>query len=464
MRAIYTYWTDGKDISVLNAGFNNMRDMAVMVTISIRKLKENNPKITSVHLVTNTIGKELFADRYPVPFDQVDVILDSMDGRVHPDHWAYAKLMAYAAQDGPFIHIDCDVILWKALPEALTSAPLFFQNKEFIDIHDGYTHNINKAKDHLPADIRTDVEWAYNCGIVGSNRPDLMRRWLAMADEFIFSPANAAYWQHNHDRHSTNHLFEQYFISSIVATEGTVPGVLLPDFQYGMEQDAITHLWGDSKRGADVMARLYARLQREYPTDYAAIMAETLDHADVFTSIYRQKHWGEGSGGGSSEEQTAAYRQFLSDFILKKKVKSVVDLGCGYWAFNELINWHGAAYTGIDVVDAVQGQNRAKSATENRHFITGDIRTCDIPKCDLLIIKDVLIHWTNAEVITFFGRKLPAKHILITNDDRVQEVNTDISVPGQYRDIDITKKPFNIKAKVVMDWGFPHKSTWLLSK
>ena len=129
MKAIYTYWTDGKDISALNAGFNNLRDMAAMVTLSIRKLKEQNPQIISVHLVTNTIGKQLFADKYPVPFDQVDVILDELNGVLSPDHWAFPKIMAYAAQTEPFIHIDCDVILWEPLSEELTSKDLFFQNK-----------------------------------------------------------------------------------------------------------------------------------------------------------------------------------------------------------------------------------------------------------------------------------------------------------------------------------------------
>jgi SAM-dependent methyltransferase len=142
----------------------------------------------------------------------------------------------------------------------------------------------------------------------------------------------------------------------------------------------------------------------------------------------------------------------------------VVDLGCGYWAFNELIEWHGAHYTGIDVVEAVIADNMRTSLATGRQFITADIRTCDIPACDLLIIKDVLIHWTNAEVTAFLNRKIPAKHILITNDDRVAELNTDISAPGEFRDIDITKAPFNAKASVVLKWEYPHKSTWALTK
>lgn len=435
--------------------------MATMVTLSIRKLKENNSDITSVHLVTNSIGKKLFADRYPVPFDQVDVLLDDLDGRLNPDHWAYAKLRAYAAQDGPFIHIDCDVILWKPLPTELTSAPLFFQNKELLVSHGGYVHLLENANGHLPTGIGRNVEWAYNCGIVGSNRPDLMRRWLALAEDFIFSPKNEPYWKRTTDKHSTNHLFEQYFISSLVASEDISPAELLPEFSYGMQQDSITHLWGQTKRDVHTMNRLYTRLEREYPNDHVAIMEVVPDHAEVFANIYRQNHWGIGSGGGSTDEATTVYRKFLSDFIKDNKVKSVVDLGCGYWAFNDLIKWHGASYTGIDVVEAVQDHNRLHHGDVGG-FITADIRTCNIPKCDLLIIKDVMIHWMNAEVLAFFERELPAKYVLITNDDRVENVNTDIAVPGHYRDIDITKEPFNIKAEVVLDWEFPHKSTWLI--
>ena len=461
MRAIYTYWTDGKDITTVNAGFNNLRDMAAMVAISIRKLKENNPKITEVHLITNTVGKQLFADRYPVPFDRVDVILDGLDGKVIPDHWAFAKLTAYAAQDGPFIHVDCDVILWKELPEELTSSELFFQNKEDLLTHQGYFATLNNARSAVPSEINTNVRWAYNCGIVGGNRPDIMRKWLALASEYLFDPKNKQYWDRTEDKHSTNHMFEQFFISCIVAEEGIVPGELLPDFSYGMKQDAITHLWGGAKRVTSTIDRIYARLERDYPSDYAAIMSEVPDHKDVFTNIYKQRHWGEGSGGGSTDEATAVYQLFLSKFIADKKIKTVVDLGCGYWAFNESINWAKASYTGIDVVEAVQNDNALKYTSPKRKFIADDVRTCDIPVCDLLIIKDVMIHWTNAEVIEFLQRDLPAKYILITNDDRVESENTDIPVPGRYRDVDITKAPINVSAEVVLKWEYPHKSTWL---
>lgn len=463
MRAVYTYWTNGKDIATVNAGFNNLRDMAAMITVSIRKLKEQNPCITSVELVTNSIGRQIFSDRYPVPFDTVATVLDDMNGKVHSDHWAYAKLRAYAAQTGPFVHIDNDVILWEPLSEDLLTSSVFFQNKEHVESHSGYAHMLKNAAGHLPAGITDNVKWAYNCGIVGCTTPELMAEWIAKADEYLFSADNADYWTATTDKHSTNHLFEQYFISSIIASKGIAAKELLPDFHYGMRQSKITHLWGGSKRDPNNVKRIYARLQNDYLQDYERIMAVVPDHADVFTAIYRQRKWGEGSGGGSTDAATTVYRQFISDFIRKNKVKTVVDLGCGYWAFNDLIDWHGATYTGIDVVEGVQYHNRANNG-HDREFITADITKCDIPACDLLIIKDVLIHWTNNEVKAFLKRKIPAKHVLITNDDRVAELNSDLIAPGEYRDIDITKPPFNAKAAVVLKWEYPHKSTWALKK
>ena len=462
MKAIYTYWTDGKDVSALNGGFNNLRDMAAMVTLSIRKLKEQNPQIISVHLVTNTIGKQLFADKYPVPFDQVDVILDELDGVLSPNHWAFAKIMAYAAQTEPFIHIDCDVILWEPLSEELTSKDLFFQNKEDLSTHQGYHVTMDNAKTVLPIDFDYKVKWAYNCGIVGSKRPDIMQKWLAMAKDYLFNPKNEAYWHWCKDKHSTNHLFEQYFISTLVKHEGIECGELLPNFTYDIDQTAITHLWGPVKRDAAIIEQVYSKLERTYPDDYATLMQVKVDHKDVFTTIYKQRHWGEGSGGGSAIEVTQEYRDLLSKFIKDKAITSVVDLGCGYWAFNDYVEWNGANYIGIDVVDAVQDYNRLNVKQPNCKFITDNILTCKIPKCDLLIIKDVMIHWTNAEVQTFFKRKINAKYILITNDDRVTDVNTDIVAPGQYRDIDVTKIPFNIAAEVIMKWDSQHKSTWLI--
>ncbi|MCF8256994.1 MAG: class I SAM-dependent methyltransferase [Flavobacteriales bacterium] len=463
MRAVYTYWTDGKDISTLNAGFNNLRDMAAMVSLSIRTLRRNNPWISSVQLVTNSVGRRVFADRYPMPFDEVAVILDHLDGRVHPDHWGYAKICAYAHQDGPFIHIDNDVVLWRPLSSAFTSAPLFFQNRENISSHQGYAGMLNAATGFLLANISQNVEWAYNCGIVGANDLDIVKHWKVAVDEFLFDEGNARYWQQTIDRHSTNHLFEQYFISSLARSIGVVPKELLTDFRYGMDQKEITHLWGGSKRLGHNMDRVHAKLASMFPDDHAAIMAVRPDHADVFASVYRTKKWGNGSGGGSTVEVTEAYREFLSAFVKQNDIGSVVDLGCGYWGFNGLVRWNGAKYHGIDVVDAVVADNREGHRSNDRTWEVADIRTCPIPPCDLLIIKDVLIHWTNKEVQDFFQRDLPARYILITNDDRVQEVNTDIHVPGEFRDVDITKAPFHINADVVFKWSNVSKSTWLIS-
>jgi len=462
MKAVYSYWTDGMSINTVNAGFNNLADMAEVMTLSIRMLKRFNPRITEVEFVTNTIGKQMFSDRYPVPFDRVCVALDALNGKCNHDHWAYAKICAYALQAEPFVHIDNDVILWKPLSDELLESPLFFQNKEMVATHTGYAVMLDWFHGHLPKGIGKNVDWAYNCGVVGANDLDTIREWKATVDEFLFSPQNAIKWSTIDNKHSTNHLFEQYFISSLIKTKGIQPGELIPDFDYGVSTDLITHLWGDSKRKPQNMDRVRKRLAASFPEDAAALRQVEVEHRDIFTSIYRTRKWGEGSGGGSSIETTTGYRDFLSDFIKEKGIATVVDLACGYWAFNGLVRWHGAKYLGIDVVEAVIADNLAGYQASDRNWEIADIRTCEFPECDLLIIKDVLIHWTNQEVRDFFKRDLRAKYILVTNDDRVGDTNIDINVPGEFRDIDITKAPFHIRAEVVHKWTTASKSTWLI--
>lgn len=87
-------------------------------------------------LVTDSAGKALLVDTLGLSFTSVSTELDCLRD-ADPDLWALGKLVAYSIQDEPFIHLDTDVFLWRALPARLTSAPVLAQHREQFDTDSG---------------------------------------------------------------------------------------------------------------------------------------------------------------------------------------------------------------------------------------------------------------------------------------------------------------------------------------
>lgn len=134
-------------------------------------------------------------------------------------------------------------------------------------------------------------------------------------------------------------------------------------------------------------------------------------HKEVFTEIYDKNIWG-GSGGGSSPENTVEYRILLQKFMLDHKIRSVVDWGCGDWSFSRLMDWTDVWYVGVDCVDSVIKDNQKKYGKQFINFHSPEYNN----GASMLILKDVLQHWTNDEIVKFIDEcRGKFKYIWICN-------------------------------------------------
>jgi len=173
--------------------------------------------------------------------------------------------------------------------------------------------------------------------------------------------------------------------------------------------------------------------------------------SNPFDEIYRTNFWGYGSGEGSLEINTRAYRGYLGCFLRERGVRSIVDMGCGDWQFSQLVEWGNRDYRGYDVATSVIEKNRethAKAGVSFHHY-SGD--PDELPSADLLIAKDVLQHVPNSTVAATL-RNLPRyRFALLTNciAPYGDTVNNDIEA-GDFRYLDLTKKPFNLVATEVL--------------
>jgi SAM-dependent methyltransferase len=177
------------------------------------------------------------------------------------------------------------------------------------------------------------------------------------------------------------------------------------------------------------------------------------EHARVFNRHYMTNAWiGGGSGTGSTPEVTASYRDFLSKFLKENKIKSVVDLGCGDWQFSQLIDWTGIDYLGVDVSGVVL-ENTKRFTKPGIRFLELNGTSGSLPGGDLLILKDVIQHWSNADVKAFLPNLSKFKYALITNGSHSgsNRTNSDDKVGG-CRPVDLIADPFNVRGDYIFEF------------
>ena len=178
---------------------------------------------------------------------------------------------------------------------------------------------------------------------------------------------------------------------------------------------------------------------------------------DVFESIYENAIWGGGSGAGSDLSRTVVYVAYVQHIMDKYSVKSVVDIGCGDWRFSKYIDFSGCKYLGVDIVESVISANIKNYGNNNIIFQLGNATEFEIPKCDLLLCKDVLQHLSNKNVRAILHKSRVATRALFTND--FYPVNEDCN-DGDTRPLNIASAPFDMKT--VPRLAFNGKVTFLV--
>jgi SAM-dependent methyltransferase len=185
-------------------------------------------------------------------------------------------------------------------------------------------------------------------------------------------------------------------------------------------------------------------------TPYSRGMGTADDAGAIFGHIYREDHWDGGSGIGSAADATAPYRALLAEVLAADDVQTVVDVGCGDWQLGSLVDWSPVQYVGLDVVAEVVERNRTRFGDRGVEFQVADARREALPGGDLLLMKDVLQHWSNADVEAFLQANLGRyRYCLLTNDVASTHwtgaVNQDVLL-GEWRTLDLEAAPFGRRA------------------
>lgn len=139
----------------------------------------------------------------------------------------------------------------------------------------------------------------------------------------------------------------------------------------------------------------------------------------IFSKIYSTNAWGGDkgdfySGSGSDEAWTAKYREYVSDFIRQKNIKSIVDLGCGDFRVGSKLP---GEVIGVDLVPALIERNRRVYPDHTFHCL--NMIDQDLPAADLCLIRQVFQHLSNAQIQKVLAKLGSYRYVLVTEHQAV---------------------------------------------
>lgn len=200
-----------------------------------------------------------------------------------------------------------------------------------------------------------------------------------------------------------------------------------------------------------------------------------LSNKEVFEKIYAEKRWGSSqdvkrkfsSGDGTRDELIVEkYAASIKDFFGSNASTLIaVDVGCGDFTVGSKIFQNFKYYFGVDVASNVIAENKRIFNYDKVEFLSADAATESLPKADVILVRQVLQHLSNAEIINFL-RNIDGrfKYLVLTESlslSKSFKPNEDIITgPGirihKKSGVVLDEYPFNLSYKgksIILDYN-----------
>lgn len=193
----------------------------------------------------------------------------------------------------------------------------------------------------------------------------------------------------------------------------------------------------------------------------------------IFTEIYEKKLWGSAadgsaycSGAGTTDENTTQYITVLQNFIQQKNIQHIFEIGCGDFSIMSAViaPFNNLKYTGADIVKNVVNHLNSTYANEQIQFIhMNAIKSKAFPKADLCVIRQVLQHLSNQQILDILQKLKPYKYVIITEHIPLnpQIKNGDKSANGYIRlqnrqtsGIYLDAPPFSLSCQPLLSYRY----------
>jgi hypothetical protein len=168
---------------------------------------------------------------------------------------------------------------------------------------------------------------------------------------------------------------------------------------------------------------------------------------DVFSSIHDENGWKSDasvSGPGSELGETEDIRALLPDLFGRLGVKSFLDIPCGDFHWMQNVDLSAIRYIGADVVPHLVKETAEKFGAPNKTFIQLDLIRDDLPRVDLILCRDCLIHLSFKDARRALNnlKRSGSRYGLITTNPTIR-TNYPINT-GEFRPVNLELLPFSL--------------------
>lgn len=134
----------------------------------------------------------------------------------------------------------------------------------------------------------------------------------------------------------------------------------------------------------------------------------------------------------------------LVDLVTKLHIETLLDAPCGDFNWAHTLADSVATYIGVDVVEELIARNQREHGSSKRTFIACDLTRDPLPKADLILCRDCLVHFSFADVRAALRnfRRSGAEYLLTTTFvDRAANRNI---LTGRWRVLNLQAPPFHL--------------------
>ena len=294
MRFLQTYYSFSTDEDPMfdKAGFLSPEFHWITMAISCLLLKQHYGHVT---LYCNSTAKKV-VEELCIPYDQIVTIPNIMEGYSGYELWALPKLYTYSEQHEPFLHVDCDFLLYDSLPDSFWKADLFAQNIEYDDqlynrkCIDRFIQVGGKIPNFADIELKNKIISVANAGVLGGNDVKFIQYYTEQAYRFIYN--NDRILKLNHDGF-INSVYEQLFFYCLAqkynktisyCTEGEKLSTLFDWMNLDMsclKKHGYCHMLGNIKKRNDAQIFASRLLEKIDPALHHHIINTYIQHGGI---------------------------------------------------------------------------------------------------------------------------------------------------------------------------------------
>ena len=200
--------------------------------------------------------------------------------------------------------------------------------------------------------------------------------------------------------------------------------------------------------GSDGHAPMTSLLSRALSRLGIWLPRSTHSQQTTFTAIFTSNAWGDAesvSGPGSTVARGADFGAALIALLEARQIRSIVDAPCGDFNWMpQVLAQRDISYTGVDIVEALIARNQSRHAAANRRFLCLDMTRAALPRADLILCRDGLVHLSFADARAAIRnfRRSGARYLLATHV-RGSAMNRDVPTGG-WRVLNLQAAPFSL--------------------